>query len=327
MKINIITSSGLDWFSRQLSDEEKVQHEISVNSKADEVWDLVVVYENLLKPYQVKCKKGGFVFISGEPPLSSVYPKSFLNQFDCILSSHSRLSGNNVRSQQSLPWMIGLNRKDNTYSLKYDDFLTNEFSDKAKIISIICSFKTMMPGHRKRNDLMNALMQKYGNKIDYYGSGFNFIDDKQDAIVPFKFHICIENSSIPNYWTEKLIDPILGLAVPIYIGCTNIDEYFDTSCMFVCSLDDTQRIFDVIDSIFDDPQRIYEEKRKSLLVARDRILKEYNIIPTITKLSNALMITNEVEEVLIKPKTECSGYKTQYFWMQCKRKFKRNFAQ
>jgi hypothetical protein len=42
------------------------------------------------------------------------------------------------------------------------------------------------------------------------------------------FHIAIENTSINNYFTEKIIDCFQTRTVPIYYGCNNIDEYFDT---------------------------------------------------------------------------------------------------
>ena len=35
-----------------------------------------------------------------------------------------------------------------------------------------------------------------------YGYGFNEIADKRDALVPYKYHLAIENG-VPHYWTEK----------------------------------------------------------------------------------------------------------------------------
>jgi hypothetical protein len=41
------------------------------------------------------------------------------------------------------------------------------------------------------------------------------------------FHIAIENTSIANYFSEKLLDCFRSWTVPIYYGCTNIGEYFN----------------------------------------------------------------------------------------------------
>ncbi len=44
-------------------------------------------------------------------------------------------------------------------------------------------------------------------------------------------NIAIENNSEYNYFTEKLIDCFRTFTVPIYWGCTNIEEHFDVRGM------------------------------------------------------------------------------------------------
>jgi hypothetical protein len=46
-------------------------------------------------------------------------------------------------------------------------------------------------------------------------------------------NIAIENNSEYNYFTEKLIDCFRTFTVPIYWGCTNINEHFDTRGMIL----------------------------------------------------------------------------------------------
>jgi len=46
------------------------------------------------------------------------------------------------------------------------------------------------------------------------------------------FHIVIENTSIPNYFSEKLLDCFRSWTVPIYYGCTNIEKYFNPEGIF-----------------------------------------------------------------------------------------------
>ena len=45
----------------------------------------------------------------------------------------------------------------------------------------------------------------------------------------FQFSISIENSQQINYFTEKVIDPLKMKTLPIYWGCPNIGDFFDTS--------------------------------------------------------------------------------------------------
>lgn len=42
------------------------------------------------------------------------------------------------------------------------------------------------------------------------------------------FHIAIENTSHDNYFTEKIMDCFLFRTVPIYYGCPNINDFFDS---------------------------------------------------------------------------------------------------
>jgi hypothetical protein len=48
------------------------------------------------------------------------------------------------------------------------------------------------------------------------------------------FHICIENTSIPNYFSEKILDCFLTKTVPIYCGCPNIGDFFFKVAVLSC---------------------------------------------------------------------------------------------
>lgn len=58
-----------------------------------------------------------------------------------------------------------------------------------------------------------------------------------------QFHIAIENTSIKNMFTEKLIDCFQTKTVPIYCGCTNIGDFFNIGGILVVNnLTDILRI-------------------------------------------------------------------------------------
>ena len=62
-----------------------------------------------------------------------------------------------------------------------------------------------------------------------------------------QFHIAIENISLENWFTEKLIDCFQTKTVPIYLGCPNIGDFYDTRGMIIVnSLDE---IVDKLNSI------------------------------------------------------------------------------
>lgn len=55
------------------------------------------------------------------------------------------------------------------------------------------------------------------------------LSDKLQLFKNFQFSIVIENSKQDNYFSEKLIDCLITKTIPIYYGCPNIKEYFDTT--------------------------------------------------------------------------------------------------
>jgi glycosyltransferase involved in cell wall biosynthesis len=51
---------------------------------------------------------------------------------------------------------------------------------------------------------------------------------KTQLFEKFQFSIIIENSKQTNYFTEKIMDCLLAKTIPIYYGCPNIGDFFDT---------------------------------------------------------------------------------------------------
>jgi hypothetical protein len=74
------------------------------------------------------------------------------------------------------------------------------------------------------------------------GGGYKPFKEKSEGLASYRYSVVIENAREKNYFTEKLIDALLCDTVPIYWGCPNIAEFFDTSGMIICqSMDDIQR--------------------------------------------------------------------------------------
>lgn len=53
--------------------------------------------------------------------------------------------------------------------------------------------------------------------------------NKESLFDTFQFAIIIENSRQTNYFTEKIMDCLVTKTIPIYWGCPNINDFFDTS--------------------------------------------------------------------------------------------------
>jgi len=114
---------------------------------------------------------------------------------------------------------------------------------KSKLISMVLSDKKYMPGHKLRHQIANTL-----SGIDLYGRGTNKpIKYKETSLKDYYFSIVIENSKTDNYFTEKLIDCFATGVLPIYWGCPNIGNFFNTEGIIVLnSIDDLESVIPLL---------------------------------------------------------------------------------
>ena len=106
---------------------------------------------------------------------------------------------------------------------------SRKIHNKNKKISFIFSDKVGTYGHCFRHQIFN----NFKNKLDCFGHGVKSIATKDLALNDYMFSICIENSYVENYFTEKLIDCFMTGTIPIYCGCNNIFNYFNKNGIII----------------------------------------------------------------------------------------------
>lgn len=281
IKINILSGSQKDPFGAQWDKVRYPESEflIKENSTEDIEWDVVIVYENIKQPARIKCREGNLIYFAGEPPMMRPLPNKFISQFDEVYIPNLKSKHYNKHlSHGFLNWSLGVNFKTKEHRYSFEQ-IRDWKPVKNRIVSIVTSNKRMMPGHNKRMRLIERLMSDFPGQIDFYGAGHNFVDYKVDALLPYKFHICMENSEIPYYWTEKISDPVLANCIPIYCGCTNISDYLDNRGYLSFSFDDYEGLKAQIESILKNPEQEYEKYRPYMEANKNRIMNELNLIP------------------------------------------------
>ena len=101
--------------------------------------------------------------------------------------------------------------------------LDRQIFEKTKLVSMVSSNKSMVPGHRKRLEFVS----KFKDQVDLYGRGFNDINCKEEALRDYMFSIAVENAVYDTYFTEKITDCFATGTIPIFYGCRGITEYFN----------------------------------------------------------------------------------------------------
>ena len=239
-------------------------------------------------------EKDRVFFLTAEVPFVTNYfdDKKFLSQFAKIVSCHAIFNHDNVQSDLPfLSFMINavygkdVNEYDDEFN--YDKMLEKNFYEKTRNISIIASHKGSVDGkmtefHKIRYHFANKLKDHFKDKIDFYGYGHNQIETKAQAILPYKYHICLENQTTANSITEKLYDSYLGLAYPIYWGCSNVTDYFSENSVTQINIFDFKGTVDKIQEVIE--SNLFEKNFDELVKAKNDVLNKYGVFQRIAKI-------------------------------------------
>ena len=240
-------------------------------------FDACVAFSGLVGETEVVCPPDRTVFVVGEPPSIKHYRAEFLNQFHSVVTCHSDTPHpRKLHRQQGIPWHFGLARTPGGLISRwdYDRLKAARAPAKTKLISAIVSDKAATFGHRQRMALVARLRERFGDQIDIFGRGVRDLPDKADGILPYRYHLALENSEYPDYWTEKLADTFLGGAYPFYWGCPNIDRYFPADSLTAINIYDPDAAIAMIE------QAIAEQRFEKSVTAREEarglVLDTYN---------------------------------------------------
>jgi hypothetical protein len=202
-------------------------------------------------------------------------------------------------------------------SKPYDDLIKGEIPEKSKLVSWVTSDKGIdyhpivrkvsrvlscvgvderarqhvpfvrgrSDGHRKRMIFLQNLVSNQPELVDIYGRGdfsgswyHGEIEDKWLALAPYKYSVVVENYSGKNYFSEKLADALLSWSMPIYWGCTNLDEFIPENSYVNINIDDPDAA-GCIEKIVQ--SGAWERNLSAISEARQKILNEYQLWPTV----------------------------------------------
>lgn len=183
-------------------------------------FDLVCEINWSYKPLVVTAPRNQFVKLVQEPD----WPGHLTHRF----VDHHRSIFRTIRGHDNI---VRKKVLDSNFQFGYS-FLPHHVSgsaipEKTRDFSAIASRRGALPGHAARTSFVDEITDfwtEIGGSI--FGRGRNPIATKEKGLDDFRYSLVIENSSIPNYVTEKFTDAILRGAVPIYFGAPNIGDIF-----------------------------------------------------------------------------------------------------
>ncbi|HEY0653544.1 MAG TPA: glycosyltransferase family 10 [Chryseosolibacter sp.] len=236
--------------------------------------DYWVVWGGLKRAQKVKCPADNIFFVTDEAHEQRKFNSDFLNQFAAVITQRKDVNHSTVLSTHDLGiWH---------FSSTYDQVLALQEVKKTKEISAVASDLTLLDGHKKRFAFINQLIGHYKKRIDFFGRGFSFLQDKADGLLPYKYSIAIENSYLPDYFTEKLFECFLCHTMPVYYGCPNLEDYFDSRAFLRIDISNlAQSIATIDDAVQYD---IFRERLPFILEAKRVYMEKYLVFPALIQI-------------------------------------------
>lgn len=268
-----------DWpdLKRQTPNQQGSWEGVQFTTDPVEECDFLIMLNNRMKTdVQVKCPKENIWALMQEP-----YVRGFNDwmvegheYFSRVYTHH--LPTNDPKyivSHPAIPWHV---------NKTFDQLVPSNIPPKSKAISWIVGNATDLPGHIKRLSFLKFIQKDGSLDIDLFGRAVRYIEDKWGGLAPYRYSLAIENSSSPDYWTEKLADCFLSWTVPVYYGCTNLEKYFPKESFIRINIDQPEITLTSIKSLIREDD--WGERLPALEEARRLVLYKYQLFPHLATL-------------------------------------------
>lgn len=253
-------------------------------------YDWLVVYQDLPRgdgyftEEKLHCCRERTMLLTGEPSTITVFGTDYLRQFGCILTFQELWAmqhPNVIFHHPGLMWHYGLPFDQGNY-ITWDTLAATPPPEKSRMISTVCSQRTgNVTLHSTRVDFTRRL--KYDlPELDIFGHGVKPMNDKAEALDPYRFHIAVENHVYDHHLTEKLPDAFLGYTVPFYHGAPNAADYFPRESFIPIDINDYPRAREIIKSHLANNE--YRDRLPYIVEARRRVLEEENLFAIVSRI-------------------------------------------
>lgn len=252
-------------------------------------YDWLVVYhdlppaDGLITEERLSCPREKTLLITGEPSTITVFGRDYLRQFGHILTFQEPWAIPHPRPifhHPGLLWYYGLPFQNGAFR-SWDDLARAEIPEKKGLISTVCSQRRgSLTLHSRRVDFTGQL-QKDLPELMVYGHGVMPMNDKAEALDPYRYHIVIENHVFQHHLTEKLPDAFLGYTLPFYHGAPNTIDYFPKDSFIPIDITNYQRAKDIIRSTLANNE--YPDRLALIKEARRRVLYEENLFAILAR--------------------------------------------
>lgn len=257
----------------------------------DDSYDIIIFFNHINLPI----KKGSKVFVfPHEPTWAGSHQLNFPTNEDIVVFGFDKNFYNPSKLCVELPshtyyggrgpWMD----KEEDWNYKT---LINTNPVKTKNISSVVT----KLGSDDRNDQgcsygsrhdLNKFLIENAPFVDFYG-GWDMKSEpqKKHAVESYKFSIALENQFTKNWITEKFYDSILYNTIPIYFGCSNLEELYPERGYFVFEdVTNHKQCLELINLIEQNAEEFYKKMLPDVLKIKQKYFDNFNLLKKINNL-------------------------------------------
>lgn len=244
------------------------------------------------------CPRENTLLVTTEPASIKTYGRGFAAQFGHVLTSQPpwALPHPERHYQQAANhWFFG---GGNTSWMNRAELVRGpSLEDKTQAISVVYSPKRQWHTLHARRFRFIEAMRSLLPEMVVFGRGARPMDDKAEALAPFRYHLAVENYIGLHHITEKLTDAFLGRCLPFYAGAPNAAEYFPSDSFIPIDIRDPVAAARVIrEAIREDA---WTKRLPAIEEARRRVLEEQHLFAVLCRLisdsktSNTCLLEND----------------------------------
>ena len=250
---------------------------------ACEDYDWLVVFDELPVDCEVlRCPRERTILCTWEPVSIKSYSRAYTRQFGHLLTNRPPEAENHPHYHLGRGYFI---------PFVHDVPKTGTATNKPNVVSAVCSAKRMKhTRHRDRFELVKTLATEIRG-LDWYGKGVKPLDRKEDALVPYKYHVAIENHIAPHHWSEKFADAILCECLPFYAGDPALTEIFPAESFIPIPIDDPAEAVRIVREAIANGE--YEKRREAILEAKRLVLTKYNFWHQVIEVVEEVALSSE----------------------------------
>ena len=232
-----------------------------------------ILMNNVVRKFSID--KNNIIGLAQEPGIYLHIDEKIKNIYKNTIKKYFIGTTKYINSSDKNPFKEGMSYLLPMISYEQVNFFIKNYPKKNKLINYVYSKKNKKNGvllYSYRHILGNTILED-NLSIDIYGSStselkkkfaknkniyFGFKrNDVHKIYENYKFSIVIENTREEEYFSEKIIVPLLCGCTPIYIGCKNIDSYFKDYVIHLSgNLNDDMNL---LKNILNDPDKYYKK--------------------------------------------------------------------